>query len=112
MADIAWPIDSRELHTQLYDSTAWNDFGLRAEDIVISTWAKSGTTWTQQIVAQLLFDGAEDLEVAEMSPWLDLRVTPSEVELHGSGSTNSPALRQDTSSGGCSGLRVPVDCDR
>ena len=88
MADIAWPIDSRELHTQLYHSTAWNDFGLRAEDIVISTWAKSGTTWTQQIVAQLLFDGAEDTGGGwECSPWLDLRVTPSEVKLHGSGST-------------------------
>ena len=35
----------------------------------------------QQIIAQLLFDGTEDLEVAEMSPWLDLRVPPKEVKL-------------------------------
>ena len=35
----------------------------------------------QQIVAQLLFDGADGLEVAEMSPWLDLRVPPKEVKL-------------------------------
>lgn len=35
----------------------------------------------QQIVAQLLFDGAENLETAEMSPWLDLRVPPKEVKL-------------------------------
>ena len=27
---------------------------------MISTWSKSGTTWMQQIVAQLLFNGAED----------------------------------------------------
>ena len=32
-------------------------------------------------MAQLLFDGAEDLAVAEMSPWLDLRVPPREVKL-------------------------------
>ena len=79
--DISWPIKTRELHTQLYDSTPWNDFRFRDDDIIISTWAKSGTTWTQQIVSQLLFSGAEGLEVAEMSPWLDLRVPPSEVKL-------------------------------
>ena len=55
--------------------------GFRPDDIVVGTYAKSGTTWTQQIVAQLLFDGAEDLAVAEMSPWLDLRVPPSEFKL-------------------------------
>ena len=76
-----WPVKTRELHTQLFDSTVWNDFAFRADDIVISTWAKSGTTWTQQIIAQLLFNGAEELEVAEMSPWLDLRVPPNEVKL-------------------------------
>jgi len=35
----------------------------------------------QQILSQLLFDGAENLEVAEMSPGLDLRVPPKEVKL-------------------------------
>jgi aryl sulfotransferase len=53
----------------------------RDDDVVIATYAKSGTTWVQQIVAQLIFGGAEDLEVAEMSPWLDLRVPPREVKL-------------------------------
>ncbi|MGE0420146.1 MAG: sulfotransferase domain-containing protein, partial [Acetobacteraceae bacterium] len=42
---------------------------------------KSGTTWTQQIIGQLLFDGQPDLSVAEMSPWLDLRVPPKAVKL-------------------------------
>ena len=78
---IVWPIKTRELNTQLYDSTPWNDFRFRDDDIVISTWAKSGTTWTQQIVAQLLFNGVADLDVADMSPWLDLRVPPKEVKL-------------------------------
>ena len=35
----------------------------------------------QQIIGQLLFDGDPDIEVAEMSPWLDLRVPPKEVKL-------------------------------
>ncbi len=75
------PQKQRELHNHHFDSTIWNDFKFRPDDIIISTYAKSGTTWTQQIVAQLLFDGAEGLEVANMSPWLDLRVPPKEIKL-------------------------------
>lgn len=73
-----WPVKTRELHNHHFDSTVWNEFRFRDDDIVIGTYAKSGTTWTQQIVAQLLF-GGEDVDVATMSPWLDLRV-PSKVE--------------------------------
>jgi aryl sulfotransferase len=76
-----WPKKSRELHNHHFDSTVWNDFKFRDDDIVIGTYAKSGTTWVQQIVSQLLFDSAEGLEVAAMSPWLDLRVPPKEVKL-------------------------------
>ena len=78
---IDWPRKTREFHNQHFDSTMWNGFDFRDDDIVISTYAKSGTTWLQQIVAQLLFAGAEDLDVAEMSPWLDLRVPPRDVKL-------------------------------
>jgi aryl sulfotransferase len=35
----------------------------------------------QQIVGQMLWNGDPALEVAEMSPWLDLRVPPKEVKL-------------------------------
>jgi aryl sulfotransferase len=75
------PIKIRELHNHHFDSTIWNDFNFRDDDIVISTYGKSGTTWLQQIVAQLLFNGEEGLEVSEMSPWLDLRVPPKDVKL-------------------------------
>jgi aryl sulfotransferase len=75
------PVKTRELHNHHFDSTIWNDLAFRDDDIVIATYAKSGTTWMQQIVAQMLFDGDPDLEVAEMSPWLDLRVPPKAVKL-------------------------------
>ncbi len=78
---VVWPEKTRELHNHHFDSTIWNDFAFRDDDIVISTYAKAGTTWMQQIIAQLIFEGAEELEVAEMSPWLDLRVPPKEVKL-------------------------------
>ena len=76
-----WPRKTRELHNHHVDSTVWNDFAFRDDDIVIATYTKSGTTWTQQIVAQLLFQGAEGVPVAEMSPWLDLRVPSKAVKL-------------------------------
>ncbi|MGI8738842.1 MAG: sulfotransferase domain-containing protein [Gammaproteobacteria bacterium] len=78
---IAWPEKQRELHNHHFDSTIWNDIRFRDDDIIIATYAKSGTTWVQQIVAQLLFGGDPDLGVAEMSPWLDLRVPPKAEKL-------------------------------
>lgn len=79
--DVVWPVKSREIHNHHFDSTIWNELNFRDDDIVIATYGKAGTTWTQQIVAQLLFQGDPDLAVAEMSPWLDLRVPPKAVKL-------------------------------
>jgi aryl sulfotransferase len=81
MSDLRLPQKTRELHNHHFDSTIWNDFKFRPDDIIIGTYAKSGTTWTQQIVSQLLFNGEAGLEVAAMSPWLDLRVPPKEIKL-------------------------------
>ncbi len=75
------PKKTRELQNHHFDSTIWNDFVFRDDDIIIGTYAKSGTTWVQQIVAQLLFDGEAGLAVAEMSPWMDLRVPPKQEKL-------------------------------
>jgi aryl sulfotransferase len=81
MSSTSLPTKTREFHNHHFDSTIWNDFKFRDDDIIISTYAKSGTTWMQQIIAQLLFDGEAGLEVAEMSPWLDIRIPPKEVKL-------------------------------
>lgn len=78
-SSIEWPRKTREFHNHHFDSTVWNDFKFRDNDIIIATYAKAGTTWLQQIISQLMFNGEEGMEVAEMSPWLDLRV-PSKAE--------------------------------
>ena len=78
---VNYPVKTHDLHSHHFDSTIWDDLKFRDDDIIIATYAKSGTTWVQQIIAQLLFEGAEDLEVAAMSPWLDLRVPPKDVKL-------------------------------
>ncbi len=79
--EAGWPIKERDLHNHHLDSTVWDGFPFRSDDIIIATYAKAGTTWMQQIISQLLFEGEEDMEVAEMSPWLDLRIPPKEIKL-------------------------------
>ena len=58
----------RPLHNHVMTSTAWDDFAFRDDDIIIATYKKSGTTWMQQIVGQLIFDGAENLDIPTLSP--------------------------------------------
>lgn len=77
----ATPEKTRDIQNHHIDSTIWDKFSFRDDDIVIATYAKSGTTWMQQIVSQIIFGGKEDLPVADMSPWVDLRVPPPEVKL-------------------------------
>lgn len=77
----ATPTKTREMHNHHFDSTMWNGFQFRDDDVIVATYAKSGTTWTQQIVAQLIFDGDASVNVPELSPWVDLRFPPREVKL-------------------------------
>jgi aryl sulfotransferase len=75
---IAWPAKTRELHNHHINSELWSQVQIRDGDIVIATYAKSGTTWMQQIVAQLVFDGA-DLSLTDLSPWVDMRLMGPDV---------------------------------
>ena len=75
----AWPVKTREMHNHHMNSEVWNHFKFRPDDIVIATYAKSGTTWTQQILGQLIFNGDAAVDVAHLSPWIDLRIMPPEA---------------------------------
>lgn len=72
---------TRDIHNHHMDSTVWDGFRFRDDDVVIATYAKSGTTWMQQIVGQLIFAGQPDVPVSQLSPWVDLRVPPKEEKL-------------------------------
>jgi len=55
----------------------WSDFPFRQGDIVISTSAKSGTTWAQMICALLIFRTPDlPASLSELSPWLDWILNP------------------------------------
>jgi aryl sulfotransferase len=73
--DIGWPQKTRDVQNAIADSTRWNGFPFRDDDVVVATWAKTGTTWMQQIVAQLIFRGAEGISIMETAPWVDMCFT-------------------------------------
>jgi aryl sulfotransferase len=74
------PLRPRRLHVYQnhhLDSTRWDRFETRPGDILITTAYKSGTTWMQTIVAQLIFQGAEiPGAIMDISPWIDMRPRP------------------------------------
>ncbi len=78
---IQWPQKQRELQNHHMDSTIWNEFKFRDDDIIIGTYAKAGTTWMQQIIGQLIFNGDAAITANDYSPWLDIRVIPGEEKL-------------------------------
>ncbi len=58
------------------DSMRWNEFHFRDDDIVITARSKSGTTWTPQIVTQMIFDGSDTAFGQAVSPWIDFQLMP------------------------------------
>src|SRR4051794_11679798 len=64
------------------DSSRWARFPLRADDVIITTPSKCGTTWTQQIVGMLLRNTVALPPIGTISPWLDMQVR-SEEEIFG-----------------------------
>lgn len=61
------------------DSSRWDAFRVRDGDIVVTTPAKSGTTWTQGILAMLIAgDPQVDAELSMKSPWIDIKIRPLE----------------------------------
>ncbi len=65
------------------DSTRWDGFVPRDDDVIISTSLKAGTTWTQRIVSLLVFQStALPFSLHTASPWPDARfVGPTEQML-------------------------------
>ena len=55
----------------------WDTFEHRPDDIFICTPPKCGTTWTQTIVAMLVFGRADiDVQPSTLSPWIDSNIEP------------------------------------
>jgi aryl sulfotransferase len=78
----SWPRKTRDIHSHReFDSTVWDDFAFRDDDVVVASYPKAGTTWTQQIVTQLLHDGAEGIDLSTLCQWVDFRFPEKEEKL-------------------------------
>ena len=62
---------TREYQTPTMDSRRWDGYAPRPDDIIIATYPKCGTTWTQRIVDLLIFQSPEPRQFGVASPWLD-----------------------------------------
>ena len=60
-----------EARSRYFDSAGWNNYEPRSDDIIIATYPKCGTTWTQRIVGMLVFQSADPFPVQDLSPWPD-----------------------------------------
>ena len=49
----------------------WSLIDHRQDDVVIVSTIKSGTTWVQQIVSQLIFKGEKNPNLSDTSLWID-----------------------------------------
>ena len=64
----------REVRSRIFDSARWAGYQPREGDVVIATYPKCGTTWTQRIVGMLLAGDAAPFAVH--GPWFDFRLGP------------------------------------
>lgn len=69
----------RVVRTWHMDSRLWDAYRPRPGDVVIGTYPKCGTTWTQRIVSLLIFQSPEPKPMA-LSPWIDERFVSVPVE--------------------------------
>lgn len=67
---------SKEYRTWLIDSRRWRFYRPRKNDAIVTTYPKSGTTWTQRIVNLLISQNTDPVNLDRIVPWLERRTGP------------------------------------
>ena len=71
---------TRTYHNPIMESARWDDHAIRPDDIVIATYPKCGTTWTQRIIDLLVFQDPAPRPIMDVSVWLDARIFGTQEE--------------------------------
>ncbi|CAD7700125.1 unnamed protein product [Ostreobium quekettii] len=100
IGDVEWPKKEREVRNFCMDSTIWDGVAFRDGDIVIGSYSKAGTTWTQQLAGQLLTEGDPEFDSSKATMWVELVFPPREEKLR---------VLEEQSSRRCMKTHLPVD---
>ncbi|HEX7197926.1 MAG TPA: sulfotransferase domain-containing protein, partial [Dongiaceae bacterium] len=65
---------TREYRTMVMDSRRWAGFSPRQDDIIVATYPKCGTTWTQRIVDLLVHQSPAPRQFMDAAPWIDATI--------------------------------------
>lgn len=71
---------TRDVRTPVMESSRWDGFAIRPDDIVIATYPKCGTTWTQRVVDLLVFQDPAPRAIMDTAVWLDSRIFATREE--------------------------------
>jgi aryl sulfotransferase len=63
----------RTVKDRVRDSKHWDRYKPRPGDVVVASFPKVGTTWTQRIVSLLMFQSATPVPIMQTHPWVDCR---------------------------------------
>src|SRR5688572_16389824 len=72
----AWGQTPEILQNHSSDSLRWKLVQLRPGDVIVDSWAKSGTTWLQQLVAHLLYGIGGRYLLPKVAPWVESPYVP------------------------------------
>ena len=90
----SWSTPKKHYLHNHFDSSRWNSIRLRNTDIIISTYPKSGTTREQMTFLQLLHKGEPNLNITELSPYIELCIEPiSEIVVRVENQKNRRVLK-------------------
>jgi aryl sulfotransferase len=73
------PVLEKRYCTWLLDSDRWRAYRPRANDVILTTYPKSGTTWVQRVLSLLLLRAEEPVALDRTFPWWEGNRRPIET---------------------------------